>query len=142
MNIKTKFELNDKAWLIRQEPLKIWKPCAGCNATGKIKLADSSETACPKCYGRKGETVWGKQAWQVARCLTVGQVNVRIESIVPDGIFDNEGHYDESAITREESYMCYETGVGSGSNWKADNLFAIESEAVDACNERNSAVQP
>jgi hypothetical protein len=78
-----------------------------------------------------GDKVWCIDKGEIAVELTVGQVCVKITDSPgkPGTIFDNfkpqSGH--------EESYMCVETGINSGSVFTLDrNIFMTKNEAENA----------
>lgn len=78
--------------------------------------------------------------WEVRGPMTVGQVRVAItDSPGREGeeIFDNYMPKNE----RTESYMCVETGIGTGQVHYADRLFHTRSEAEEAAQTRNAAIE-
>jgi len=80
-----------------------------------------------------GDTVWFVKvtmdgAANVLGPLTVGQIEIKVR--------DSKGREGEEMFdnympqkSRDEYYMCDETGVGSGQNYSVDSLFATEEEA-------------
>lgn len=144
MNIETKFDLGDRVWQTWNGSESYWEPCAFCNATGRISSADGSLTsACPTCYGRKGDTEWRPKAWLVNGPFTVGQVRVQITDSPGLDQSDEPIEWDnyKARTDSEEKYMLVETGIGSGTLHDADNLHATEEEAQAACEQRNALAE-
>jgi hypothetical protein len=137
MDIKTQFGINDKVWLINKEAKKEWEKCEACCGSGLVTLADNKERPCPECYTKGGKTVWLDQEWTVARELTIGQVQATITNIESDGDFCNMGDHKEGGDVYKCQYMAYETGVGSGTCYHEESLFASEQEAQTECDLRN-----
>jgi hypothetical protein len=138
MNLKTKFDLGQVVYNIHRDSIKEWIPCPACESTGKVILKDNQERHCPECYGRLGKTIYKEQAWQVAGQLQIGQIRTETTSLKKTGIFSNIGEYDPSqSIETKESYMCYETGIGSGGVYEVNLLFSTKVEASDECKKRN-----
>ena len=138
MNIETKYANGDVVFAIGNYPVKKWQSCGFCPGTGKIVGNDGNERFCPECYGRMGKYIYEPQQWQVNHMiLTIGQVRITItDSPGQEGetVFDNfkEQH------GREESYMCIETGIGSGSVHRADTLYPSIEAAQTECDRRNA----
>jgi hypothetical protein len=126
MNIQTKFGLGDSVYRICKDHVTKYVPCNYCDGTGKVTVVGKPERTCPDCTGRKGKDEWFGQEWQVLNGIDkIGNVRVSL-------YFDSEGGIDEY------QYMLFETGVGSGTLWKADQLYATEEEAQAECDKRNS----
>ncbi len=142
MNISTRFDLGQTVYAIASESARAWTDCAFCAASGRTSGCDGSWTTCPKCYGRKGHEEWLPMAWRVEdSAMTVGQVRVEITrspGLAGEDLFDNYMPQEGD----EERYMLVETGVGSGTLWSAENLFASRAAALAACAERNLAAVP
>lgn len=75
--------------------------------------------------------------WLVKGPLTIGKVSKEI-TFSPgregETMFDNY----KPQNREEESYMCVETGIGSGSFYSVDKVFHSETEAQEECDKRNS----
>jgi hypothetical protein len=136
MQINTKFGLNDTVWLIGYDSVREWVVCPSCEGEGKVELKDGRHS-CPTCYGKRGEYKYHDKEWQVQRTLTIGEIAPKVQNIVPDDMFDNVGHYVEGATIYTCTYMAYETGIGSGSVWDEERLFATKEEAEKECKRRN-----
>lgn len=137
MNIKTKYKLNQKVWIINQKRRKEWILCDACNGIGNIILRNKEVYSCPICYNRKGEYKYFEERWEVEGELTLGKVEASLQNIVPDGMFDNRGHYETGRTIKECRYMAYETGVGSGTCYYEEKLFPTLESAQTECDKRN-----
>lgn len=139
MDIKTKFSNGDRVWRAYTN----WQPvgervCEECNGTGRLKIEGKALTiACPeRCRGGKFPVY---NFAPLAEQLTIGQVRVSIADSPGTGnqwgsitSYDGNGQTNYSAIQkREEQYMCRETGIGSGSIYDVEDLFATEAEALE-----------
>ena len=69
--------------------------------------------------------------------LTVGKIQVEVQNIKKTGIFDNVGEYSKGGDSFKASYMCYESGIGSGSVYYEGELFLNSEEADEECANRN-----
>jgi len=139
MEINTKFDLNQSVWEISRDHERIHVKCAACDGAGRITLLDDKSRMCPECYGRCGRAESIAMKWQVTGQITIGHIRASITNIVPDGIFDNVGHYEEGKTIEECQYMCYETGIGSGTIHREDTLFSVENDAQIECDKRNKS---
>jgi len=139
MKIYTKYSCGNKVFKIQQEMEEIFKTCGCCGGKKRITGRDDKERMCPECCGNGGKTEYGVKKWFVRGNLTVGQVRFeyteKSKGYDPDSIFNNYGPRDEKY---EEIYMCYETGIGSGSLHYADTLFPTEEIAYAECKKRNT----
>lgn len=136
MRINTKFNFKDKVFKIWFSNIKEWVPCGFCGGLGIIYGKDNVKKSCPECYDRKGSyTIKGKE-WSVDCTLTIGEVRVEKRCKYADKYsdFSNYGSQDKSY---KEQYMCYETGIGSGTMWPVDVLFKTSDEAQAECDKRN-----
>ena len=141
MEIVTKYSLNDKVWLIRHKREQVKTPCATCNGSGLVIINKTPERSCPDCYGRLYDTEWKDVAWNIETQMTIGQINYEIWSILKTDAFDNMGVYNPDLIETEIKYMCYETGIGSGTLYKETDLFCTEEEAESECLTRNTKMK-
>ena len=138
MKIETKYSIGDKVVKIgfnrKQENVK----CDACSGRGGLVLDNGDTTRCPKCRNRGFVTVWHDQVWQILGTYRIGQVNAKITNIISDGDFDNVGHQGDDTDTKYEiSYMCYETGIGSGTVHYENTLYENRYMAQNECNKRN-----
>ncbi len=139
MNITTQFDPGQKVWLIYAGRQEYTVPCSFCAGSGHVVGVDGSRRGCPSCYGKGGEAAWRREAWYVDRELTIGQIRVEVTDSpgTDDGNFSNF----KPQSGREEHCMCVETGIGSGSVWPVDVLFATRDEAQASCDQRNADLQ-
>lgn len=143
MNITSRFNINQQVWSISKEQTREWQKCGPCDGTGNVVLKDGKERICPECYGRLGKYIYKDCEWQVGSMMTIGKVRVEITNFQKDDTFDNIGHYrGDGHNVQSEDYMMYETGIGSGSIWHMDKLFASSEEAFIECGKRNKEAAP
>lgn len=92
--------------------------CDLCSATGQVAISGASgrKAECPDCRGL-GKRGVDFPVPMRAEALTIGQVRVV-----------TEGKTDRAA--KEVSYMCKETGIGSGTLHKEEDLFLTAEEAL------------
>ena len=137
MKIETKFNFCDEVIQIGNNKEQIWKPCEFCGGSGNITGSDKSNRLCPDCYGNKGKYEHLPTKWMISQNLTIGEMRIEHRCKCDDkfdSIFDNYGPQTESY---KEQYMCYETGIGSGALWPADQLFYTKKEAQSECDRLN-----
>lgn len=129
------FNLKDKVYNIHQASRPVWTPCKMCLGKGTIELNGETED-CPKCYSRGGDEVWEPTEWRIMIECRDGWPRTIVGSPVrlTIGLIRLEHMKGRSP---EWWCMCAETGVGSGSNYKMDNLFKTIEEAQAECDRRN-----
>lgn len=124
--LTTKFSVGDTVWFATTTTEKRRHDCPDCLGEKVWKCISPAggefTVACPRCSAayqsdRDLSLDYAVMA-PAARRLTVGLV--RASSHQGDGY--GEGN----------EYMCNETGIGSGSLYKEDRLFATEAEALAA----------
>ena len=141
MILKTKYSINDKCYKIFQAPLRTWVKCPACAGAGEIILANGARS-CPDCYGDCGKWQYGKEAWQVDDViLTIGEVRAYARNFKKSGMFDNVGSYVAGNDTLKVEYMCYETGVGSGTIHSEESLWPDEASAIAECERLNNLIK-
>ena len=125
MNFKSKFSFDQTVYAPKLEQQKTWIPCTFCGGTGKITGQDKTETNCPICPEVGGEYNH-THLWCVSQPMIIGEIRIisRYKPVKQDTFF-------------KESYMCYETGIGSGVLWELKNLFETATEAQAACDALN-----
>lgn len=122
MNITTKFSIGDVVYHGRNTTAPVRVECPDCKGTKEWTVTSPAgqtmTTGCPTCetlYGSTGYTE-RHERFPIVETLTIG--SVRYDS------------HDEEPV----SYMCRETGVGSGSVWYEsrlrDNRGDAEADAV------------
>lgn len=130
MILHTKFDIGQTVCLIRQETTPVTRPCAVCDGRGYLDLVKGGNVPCTNRYVDKDRCRSGNvtlritQPWKVMGLLTVGKVTATTDDSFPG---------------ENISYMCEETGVGSGSVYYEPNLFASREEAQAECDTRNAA---
>lgn len=137
MKIITKFNLGDKVTHIRMGMKTTTPECTSCSGTGKIILDDGETTCCPKCHGAGYHVKHDKMEWAPMAALTLGEVRVVVTDspgIEGEETFDNF----KPQKDRKETYMAIETGIGTGNNYNANDLFATREEAQAKCDKRNN----
>lgn len=120
MNITTKYNIGDKVWIGRthwQDKSIVCPECVNGFIKLRLKSGQENHAKCPVCYGRGRDARWDFYA--SVEEFTIGSVR-----------------YDSAASPEEQfSYMCVETGVGSGSIWYEPNIFTTKegAEQYAAC---------
>lgn len=137
MEMTTKFGINDSVYSIGRKQNQVTHTCTACGGTGSYTLGDDKKRTCPGCYGRRTKTTFGTEKWAVIGVVTIGQVRAVITNIKSTGDFDNIGEYSEGSTVFQNEYMCYETGVGSGTVWKESLLFESKELAESECEKLN-----
>jgi len=135
MTIETSFSIGDKIYVLRDKRLRKQVMCGACRGKGKLTGMDELELKCPKCQDGF-LTFHEKVQNHVVGPLTIGKVSVQVvESRGVEGYFgDNYAHQSK----REESYMCEETGVGSGFVYYLHKgVFGSHEAAQAECDKRN-----
>lgn len=123
--LQAKYNVGQKVYAVsnRSDSRQIHVKCDVCNSTGKVKVEGREEEyECPVCHDRTETEHYGYKYVISYHNATIGKVN--IEEYSPK--------YADKFQSRV-MYMLEETGVGSGSLWREDRLFATEDEANDFC---------
>jgi hypothetical protein len=125
--IETKFDMGDVVYHASTTTERKQHPCPDCLGS-RVWACQSPagaeyEVPCPRCGGgyqanRDLNLSYAIHAPSVRR-LTIGSVRANTDR--------DDGSYDSG-----NSYMCLETGVGSGSVYREADLFATEAEALAA----------
>lgn len=141
MNIKTKLNLGQLGYPITYHTKPIYTKCTACNGTNKIEI-EGETFDCPKrcSSGNIFNSVplghhqtWGPQQWHTYESGIIGKIT--IENYLDDDIVDRD--YRNKKIIR---YMLSNTGIGSGTCWDEENVFASLDEANKECEVRNAKV--
>lgn len=122
MNIRSRFDLDQTVWHIRNIGVELFDACPSC-AGGKVQLPDGRTLNCPRCSGKGVITLRHGHRYRVSEPMRVGQIRIQV------------GGRDEQDA---EQYMTYETGVGSGSLYYGNDLFADRDLAQAECDRRNN----
>jgi hypothetical protein len=136
MKIESKFGLNQKVWYIHYQMKQVFHECKFCGGVGEITVNDITRS-CPECYGRKGHTKNVAMQYEVIGMRTIGLVRCEVRSIGNNEEFVNIGEYEPESIEVENQYMAYETGIGSGTLYPEEKLFASRELAQERCDELN-----
>lgn len=123
--LKAKYEVGQKVYAVsnRSDSRQIHVSCDVCNSTGKVKVEGREEEyECPVCHGKMETEHYGYKYVISYYEATVGKVE--IEEYSPEY---------EKIYKSQVRYMLEEMGVGSGSLWQEDRLFATEKDANDFC---------
>ena len=140
MNLTTKFDLGQEVLAISQEHKTVFVPCEHCAGVGEV-IVDGATYSCQKCYGQKGNDKSVGMPWAIKFEGRVGQVRAKIEYPAdPDDSLDNMER-DETKTESQNEYMLLESGIGSGTIWYEDRLFASRPEAEAECDKRNSELE-
>lgn len=113
MRLTSKYGIGDKVWGVH-----IWQGrkeivCPECEGGGTLKIEGRDKyIECINCWKRGKVITEDPDQYYIARPLTIGSI---------------EAFFGKLLIVK---YMCDETGVGSGTVWKQENLFLSEEEAV------------
>ena len=134
MELQSKFSLDDRVWTIKEESTKEWIRCTACPGWDNpvssfierttVVLGNDEAYTCPECMGDGGRHVFTDKRWVLGNLLTIGLVQVKV--------FGSD---------REETYMCKETGVGSGRVYYVHKLYATELLAQLDCDIKNKALE-
>ena len=125
MNIKSKFNLDDKVFIIQRRGENKLLSCPTCKGKGKVTINNTNETiTCPSCYGSGIERKWIPEEWKIAYESKIGIIYV-------------EKNRNKNKIT----YMVDATGIGTGTLWSEENVFATKEEAQKECDIRNNKEQ-
>lgn len=122
----TKFDIGDIVWHAVTVTEKRQHTCPDCLGSRNWKAVSPSggefDVPCPRCTVNYQSDQSLSLAYTVmapsARRLTVGQIKASTAT---------GDDYDAG-----NSYMCLETGIGSGSIYREHDLFATEAEALSA----------
>ena len=127
MILETKYGLGDVVYPVYSDTKRIRIPCTGCTTTGKISLDDGTEVCCPRCRGQGHKSEYGPIEYTVGRELRIGQVRARA----------TEGKYQSGSD--EPTYMCVESGIGSGAVHYERQLFPTREAAQAECDRLKAA---
>lgn len=121
--LEAKFKINQKVYAVSSKSVSKREhvKCDVCNSTGKVKITGRDDDyVCPVCRGQMETTYDGFEYIISYPGASIGKVQTE----------EYAARYNcESRVT----YMLKETGVGSGTVWREDRLFATEEEAKEFC---------
>jgi hypothetical protein len=121
MQITTKYSIGEVVYFASTVTKQMQRECPDCLGEKKWKAASPAggeySFDCPRCSGSyvsdRDLSLRYTQFTPTAARLTIGSVRL-------------------DTANKEVQYMCVETGIGSGSLYDEDRLFATEKEAMDA----------
>jgi hypothetical protein len=131
--ITTKFSLGDRVWKIAPTIETIKLPCRFCRGRGWLATkganGQSWSVKCPECDVNATITLGSWPLWRVeSEQLTVGMIKVQVVAEGPDNGEDADNRNPARAGRvgggDAEDYMCWSTGVGSGSVHHVEDLFS------------------
>lgn len=146
MILESKYDLGQEVWSIHTTHEHVSLPCLFCRGAKYLKVSGPTEDVyesvpCPRCQGRGSVALVTIPVWAVdSSPMTIGMVRVEVKQSpgLPGGSrFTNYSAQDG----REESYMCVETGVGSGSIHRVERLYPSKEAAQDDVYEMNEATR-
>jgi len=130
MNPIPQFTLGDKVYAIRNQSVSSCVVCGLCSGKGSVQLTQDNTRSvrCPDCYGNGSKNVFSKEKYVVVEPFpyTVGLVRTEIRTK------NNVG----GRLSIVE-YMLEETGIGSGTIWRDNQLFSTIEAANKACENLN-----
>ena len=138
MILQSKFNFKDIVHAIGFTQQKIWHSCGFCAGSGKIKGKNDKSLTCPNCRGNRGNHIYEAKKWAIIQTLTIGEIRVKTRceyKTENHTYFDN---YSSQKALEERKYMCYETGIGSGTVWPEDQLFYTTATAQIECDRLNA----
>lgn len=122
--ITTKYDVGDVVWLAESQYENRTHPCPDCLGTRTWQAVSPAGRGyvvdCPRCnqgWPRRGASLDYYVHVPIARSLTIGLVTL---------------DFDYDTRSAQLSYMCRETGIGSGSIYRETRLHDTEKEAMDA----------
>ena len=124
MKLESKYDIGQKIWIVRRFAKQINKECGFCSGSGRAIGADLTGYTCPVCIGRGYNKDYEKIRYNVLLIGTIGLVRI-------------ERREAEGYSKQEVQYMCYQTGIGSGSVYNEDDCFTSEREANKEAERRN-----
>ena len=127
MKFESQFSLGDRIFHIRRDTEQLYKECHKCRGKGELTIlfpgGSQEKTDCRECHD--GRVRAGSQySWRPQpNPLTVGKITVEV---------------DGNDLTIQETYMCNETGIGSGTLYRGQHMFSKHEDAERHCNHLNS----
>lgn len=123
-----KYAIGDRVWHATTTQSQEKHPCPDCLGTGKWDVKSpagtEAEVDCPRCKGHKTLSIYSTAP--DIRHLTIGSIKIDTDVKVET----------EPYLRDPVQYMCPETGVGSGTLYYQQRLFATKDEATAAAMEQ------
>ena len=125
--IETKYSIGDKVFFATTETTRKQHPCPDCKGERKWKAVSPAGSeysfACPRCTAR----------YQSNRDLSLDYTaHVPCTRQLTIGSVRTDTHCGTWGDGERNTYMCHETGVGSGSVYRESDLFPTEADAYAA----------
>ena len=143
MKLESKFNLRRTVFALRKDFSTRVTPCPFCGGEKRIAGRSGLTRSCPECFGSGHHTETIPAAYHVLGPYTIGRVLVQVTDSPgapsPSGL-DADNYKPQSG--RREEYMMAETGIGGGTIWHAEDLYATRAEAEVAAAARNHEVTP
>ena len=129
--IATKYSIGDKVWVAAEESAQKRETCPDCLGqciwACTLPSGECLNIPCPTCaYGYEGSRGFIMEQWVVEAKVWQGTVGAISASTYRGG---------------DEVYMLEETGVGTGRNYRAENLFDTKDEAAAAASRMAEAAR-
>jgi len=128
--INAKYKLGQEVWKINWCNPPTWETCYTCNGSKFVHIKETNkQISCPDCRGEGGRSVFLSSRWKAGSKLTIGKI--QIEQFDP--IYSDN----KNRVT----YMCKETGIGTGSVHDQNQLFASLEAAEREVKKRNKTLE-
>ena len=128
MKLETTFELGQEIYRPGVANYRRTEKCPSCGGSRKLiatdALGNEVEAKCPNCnvHGQ----IFIPMRHPYVEKLTVGMVRFVVKAV------DEAHNMSAGPMTTEEEVMCYQSGIGSGSVFKAEKVFASRDSAEQA----------
>jgi hypothetical protein len=134
--IETKYNFGDVVYTIEKITSTKWEECSVCCGKGEIELSHK-KYSCPECGKRYrsvgGNHIYTGHRWKVHYLpKTIGRISAEVYA--PNSQYRSRNKDD---IT----YMCEETGVGSGTVWYQCDLYETLEKAQEKCMNLNLIIE-
>lgn len=129
MQFNTKFNIGDEVFCIQSAPANHQIKCTCCKEVGTVNI-DGIDYQCPKCKGNSKHLQNCGYKWYVIHdSARVGKIRAE---------FTGRGYINRDDDKLVHEYMIDTTGIGTGTIWKEDTLYASREEAEAECARRNA----
>ena len=131
MKIETEMNLHDNIYYAKVFQTNVWDDCLVCkgdylNLNVEVERKNF-KVRCPVCTA--GKICTGKFDSEI-KCLTIGQIQIKINELKKGST---------NSFQLEEEYMCYETGIGSGTIHTIGKFYLFSSLASIVVKTRKEA---
>jgi hypothetical protein len=142
--VETRYNIGQTVWPIMSWTRHDTVPCETCEGRGRFEVLPGKFAPCPdasysgvghRCDNGRKHRQW-RTEWVVEPPSQVGSIQFEIRAAAHRRY---ETARDHSTVgLDEERYMLERTGVGAGTVWGVNKLFASEAEAQAECDLRNA----